>query len=55
MDELLKLFKNRPAYQSSLCKYFTQKRKQMETKQSVVALIHQQNQNSNGKSDVNEG
>ena len=55
VDELLKLYKNSPAYQSSLHEYFTQKRKQLETNRAVPVLIHQQNQNSNGKSDVNAG
>ena len=55
MDELLKLYKHSPAYQSSLHEYFTQKRKQLETNRTVPVLIHQPNQNRNGKSDVNAG
>ena len=53
VEELLKLYKDSPAYQSSLHEYFTQKRKQLETNKSVPVLVHQQNQTSNGKSDVN--
>ena len=54
VEELLALYKASPAYQTILHEYFSQKKKQLETKPSTSVLIHQQNQNNNGKHNANQ-
>jgi len=54
VDELLKLYKNNPTFQESLHEHFTSKRKSLDINRTVHLLLKQENQNSNGKYDVNE-
>jgi len=55
VDELLKLYKNSPVYQSSLHEHFTRRRRELEINQTVHELLHEQNHNNNGGTDVNAG
>jgi hypothetical protein len=55
VDGLLKLYKDSPLYQSCLHENFSKKRKLLEATQTFPELLNQQNQNSNGQHDTNEG
>jgi hypothetical protein len=55
VDELLKLYKNNPAYQESLHEHFTKQRQRLDINRTAHELIHQQNQSSNGQHNLNAG
>jgi hypothetical protein len=55
VDELLKLYKNNPAYQVSLHEHFTKQRQRLNINRTAHELLHQQNQSSNGQHDLNAG
>jgi hypothetical protein len=55
VDELLKLYKNNPAYQESLHEHFTKQRQRLDINRTAHELLHQQNQSSNGQHNLNAG
>lgn len=55
VEGLLKLYKDSPAFQSTLHEHFSRKRKLLETTQTFPELLRQQNQSNNGQHDASEG
>jgi hypothetical protein len=55
VDGLLKLYKDNPLFQTTFHEHFSRKRKLLEATQTLPELLQQQNQNSNGQHDINQG
>jgi len=53
VDELVKLYKNNPAFQDSLHEHFTSQRQLLDINRTAHQLLQKQNKNTNGKYDVN--